>query len=132
MPDKISHFELPAKDVNNSKKFYSKVFGWKFTKAPMPGVEYWLIDTGSKEVGGGLYKRESSMPNIGPVNYASVKSLNASVKRFTNAGGKILVPKQEIPNVGWVAIGADPEGNAIGFWQDKPKRNPRKRKPSRR
>ncbi len=130
MPDKISHFELPVKDVNNSKKFYSKVFGWNFTKAPMPDFEYWLIDTGSKEVHGGLYKKDD--PKQGPVNYASVKSLDASLKKFTSAGGKVVVPKQEIPDVGWVAIGADPEGNAIGFWQDKPKQNTRKRKTSRR
>ena len=43
MPDKIVHFEIPVNDVERARKFYSECFGWKFTKAPMPGLEYWLI-----------------------------------------------------------------------------------------
>ena len=35
----------------------------------------------------------------------------------TKEGGKILVPKQQIPTVGWFAIVADPEGNAFGLLQ---------------
>jgi len=130
MPDKISHFELPVSDLAKSRKFYNKVLGWKFTKAPMPGFEYWLIDTGSKEVGGGMYKKTD--PKQGPVNYASVKSIDATVKKFKSAGGKVISPKQEIPEVGWVAIGVDHEGNSIGFWQDKPKRTSRHKAPSKR
>ncbi len=120
MPDRVTYFEIPVSDVTKSKKFYTKVFGWKFTKVPMPGIEYWMIDTGSKEISGGLYKKMD--PNQGPVNYASVKSIDATLKKLTRGGGRILSPKQEIQGVRWVAIGADPEGNQVGFYQDKPKR----------
>jgi len=30
----IVHFEIPADDVERSKKFYSDLFGWKIEKWP--------------------------------------------------------------------------------------------------
>jgi len=38
----IVHFDLPADDVERAKKFYEKLFDWKFDKVPMP---YYLIET---------------------------------------------------------------------------------------
>ena len=71
-------------------------------------------------------------PSQTPVNYAHVKSLDGSVAKFTKAGGKIVMPKQEV-GTGWVAVGVDPEGNPIGFWEPtpKPKRGSRKKSRSR-
>ena len=115
MADKIVHFDIPVDDVEKARKFYTQVFGWKFSKADMLGMEYWLINTGSKEVGGGLYKKVK--PNQVPANYAGVKSIDASMKKFQKAGGKIILEKMEVPKMGWVGMGLDPAGNAIGFWQ---------------
>lgn len=43
MDHTIVHFEIPAKDIQDLKKFYSRLFGWKIAKAP--GMDYWLIQT---------------------------------------------------------------------------------------
>jgi hypothetical protein len=42
-----------------------------------------------------------------------VKEIDAAIQLFQGAGGTIRVPKQEIPGVGFTAIGLDPEGNAV-------------------
>jgi len=45
----IVHFEMPADDVESLSKFYSKVFGWRFEKAPAKSgkhlrVNIWRLD----------------------------------------------------------------------------------------
>jgi predicted enzyme related to lactoylglutathione lyase len=32
-------------------------------------------------------------------------------------GGKFIVPKQEVPQVGWTAIAVDPKGNQFALLQ---------------
>src|SRR2546425_870752 len=56
MAGKIVHFEVPAKDTARAKKFYSSLFGYKIKDAQMPGMEDWLIDTGSSDLAGGLFR----------------------------------------------------------------------------
>ena len=51
------------------------------------------------------------------VNYVSVEDIDKYTGMVAKEGGKILVPKQQIPTVGWFAIVADPEGNAFGLLQ---------------
>ena len=117
MPDPIVHVEIPVDDLPKLRKFYGEVFGWKFKNSKMQGMEYWLIDMGSKQIGGAMYMK--TKPNQTVLNYASVKSIDDSITKFKKAGGKIFI-KMEVPNVGWTAAGFDPSGNPIGFWQDMP------------
>ena len=111
----IVHFEIPADDVGSLSKFYRDVFGWKFDLSPMPEMEYWLITTGpaGKSVGGGMYKKMH--PRDSPRNFKAVEEIDSVIAAFKKAGGKELVEKMEVPNVGFTFIGADPEGNVIGL-----------------
>ncbi len=114
----VTHFEIPASDVERLSKFYSDVFGWKFEKVPMGGgMDYWMINTGPRNgsVGGGMYKKQMEMET--PRNYIAVDDIDAAIVTFASAGGKEAVGKQEVPGFGWSFIGMDPEGNAIGLFQ---------------
>ena len=99
--------------------------GWKIIKAPLGGMDYWLIQTvPTDEKGmlqdlenGGLYPRTPDMPGATQVNYISVENIDEYINKVTAAGGKILMPKQQVPTVGAIAIAADPEGNAFGLIQ---------------
>jgi hypothetical protein len=51
------------------------------------------------------------------VNYIAVESADAYIEKIKKLGGKIINPKQEVPQVGWVAIAEDPEGNQFGILQ---------------
>ena len=66
-------------------------------------------------VNGGMVKKDS--PKQKPVNYISVESIDESIEKVIKLGGKIASPKQEVPNVGWIAIAMDPEGNHIALLQ---------------
>jgi predicted enzyme related to lactoylglutathione lyase len=125
----VVHFEIPAKDPETLSKFYSEVFGWKFEKAPMEEMEYWMISTGprGKSVGGGMYKKTD--PNELPRNYIGVKKIDQHIEAFKNAGGKELVGKTQVPDMGWSFIGTDPEGNLIALFEAAaPRRSTRRRK----
>lgn len=130
----IVHFEIPATNAPRLVKFYSDVFGWKFEHAPMPGMEYWLISTGprGKSVGGGMYPKMG--PDDLPRNYILVEKIDAAIEAFKAAGGREVVPKTQVPDMGWSFIGADPEGNPIALWEpgSMPRRRPRPRARARR
>ena len=116
--NEISHFEIPAKDPERLRKFYTDVFGWKFKNSAMQNMQYWTIDTGTKHVpgvSGGLYKKGSQ--NQTPVNYVATPDINESMAEVERAGGHITVGKKGTANHGFTAIGTDPEGNSIGLFE---------------
>jgi len=117
----IVHFEIPAQDVEKVKAFYEKVFGWTITQADSP-IEYWIIQTVPIDqngrlvrpgVNGGMYRRVS--PDNKPVNYYEVESINDFLDKIVKLGGRVTQPKQEVPEVGWIAAAEDPEGNAFAL-----------------
>jgi len=127
MDHTIVHFEIPANNAEKLKKFYSGVFGWKIEKGSedMSGsMEYWLIGTVPVDeqmtpvrpgVNGGMYKRTS--PEMKSVNYFSVENADEYIEKIKKLCGKIVVPKQEVPQVGWTDIATDPEGNQFAILQ---------------
>ncbi len=124
--DKVVHFEIPADDLARAQKFYRDVFSWEINKAPMPGVEYYMVTTVAtgedmkpKEAGainGGLMKR--NFPKEAPVIVINVSSLDDYLKKIEKAGGKIVLPKQTVGDFGLYARITDTEGNIIGIWQN--------------
>jgi predicted enzyme related to lactoylglutathione lyase len=123
MDHTIVHFEIPADDVEKLRKFYSGLFGWKIEKMPGP-VEYWGIATvpvnekGMPQrpgVNGGMMKRQN--PEHKPVNYIAVESVDEYVKKIEALGGRVIVPKMEVPGIGWWALALDPEGNQFAILQ---------------
>lgn len=113
----IVHFEIAAIDPEKLAQFYRRVFGWRIEKAPMPGMEYWLISTGprGKSLGGGMYRKTG--PDDRPRNFVNVADIDSAIRTFRDAGGSELVGKMQVPGMGWSFIGADPEGNAVALWQ---------------
>ncbi|MDE1855646.1 MAG: VOC family protein [Candidatus Micrarchaeota archaeon] len=116
MGHEIIHFEIPARNLAKLGRFYSSVFGWKITDSGMKGMKYMLVKTGSRKgaLGGGMYKR---VKKEGPRNFVGTNNIDATIKKFKKAGGKIIMGKADIPNVGFSAIGLDPEGNTVGLFQ---------------
>ncbi len=113
----IVHIELPCKDVARAKKFYGDIFGWTFED--VPEMNYTLFQAPSGP-GGGLFVPEQFNPG-GTLNYLLVDSVDETSKRIQAAGGKILVPKSEVPGQGWFAIFQDPEGTTLALWKNVPR-----------
>ena len=51
------------------------------------------------------------------MNYIPVENIDEYTKKVTNLGGRILMHKQQIPTVGYIAPAIDPEGNQFGLLQ---------------
>ncbi len=114
---RVTHFDMVADDVDRARKFYAQVFGWRFQKWDGP-TDYWLITTGEAPepgIDGGLSQRSPTNP--AGANTIGVMSLEQTLAAVTTNGGKVMSPKNAIPGVGWFAMCADTEGNAIGVIQ---------------
>jgi uncharacterized protein len=116
---RVIHFEIYTDDPEAVQPFYEGVFGWKFEKFEGGPIEYWVVRTGSDQspgINGGLTRpREGQHP--GTINTVAVPSLERSIKKIEESGGRICVPKMQIPNVGWLAYAEDPAGNVFGIIQ---------------
>src|SRR5437588_7195043 len=97
----IVHFDIPADDVERSRKFYTDLFGWKIEKGPRTegggssyNMEYWMVtttdDKGNKALGGGIYKRMYPEQKI--INHINVKSVDEYSSRVEKLGGKVVAP----------------------------------------
>ena len=126
MDHTIVHFEIPADDVEELGKFYSKLFDWRIIHSPVEGMDYWVIHTVPTDdkgmlqrpgVNGGMFPRQPEQKGINAVNYITVENIDEYIKKVTNLGGKILMPKQQVPTVGYIALAIDPEGNQFGLLQ---------------
>ncbi len=126
MDHTIVHFEIPADDVEELGKFYSKLFDWKIIHSPVEGMDYWVIHTVPTDdkgmlqrpgVNGGMFPRLPEQKGLNAVNYITVENIDEYIEKVANLGGKVLMPKQHVPTVGYIALAMDPEGNQFGLLQ---------------
>lgn len=118
---RVVHFEVPSSDLAASRKFYENVFGWKITKWEGP-IEYWLITTGAPDapgIDGGLGGATANELK-GTVNTVEVVDLDEAIKKVAANGGQVVMPKGEIPGVGWLAYVREPGGAVLGMIQNLP------------
>ena len=119
---RVIHFEIYTHDPEAVCPFYQDVFGWKFKKFEGGPIEYWLVTTGDDKdpgINGGLARPRGGQ-SPGTINTIAVPSLDQSIKKIEERGGKICVPKMKIPSVGWLAYAEDPTGNVFGVIEPHP------------
>jgi len=114
----VTHFEIYAEDPDKLADFYRELLGWTIEKAP--GVDYFRIQTGPPEarsIGGGLLHRPIEGPRSW-VHYVAVESIDQTIDRLRNMGGKVLRGKTAVPKTAWYAIVEDPQGNIFAIYQN--------------
>ena len=119
----IVYFQIPADDIERSKKFYNQLFSWKIDKSPEAntpeGMENWSITTtdhnGKEALGGGMSKRQ--MPQQQITNFIDVKSVDEYSSKAERLGGKVVVPKTAVPGMGYYAVCVDTENNSFGIFE---------------
>ena len=140
--NKVIHFEIAVGDFERAKKFYSSLFDWKFVTWGEGDADYVLIQTvetddrGMPEetggINGGMFKRPNKLPEgEGPpsssdssgasenayVCTVEVSDIDETLKKVQASGGKIIMPKKEIPQIGFSARCLDLDGNIFGLLQ---------------
>jgi uncharacterized protein len=107
---RIDYIEFTTTDVEATKRFYTSVFGWKFTDY---GPEYTSFEDG--RLAGGFSKGEPAEGTTLIVIYAS--DLEAAESRVTAAGGRIVKPTFSFPG-GRRFHFSDPSGNELAVWSE--------------
>lgn len=112
MAGKLVHFELPAKDGDRARKFYSSLLGWKFKDSGMPGLDYFMTE-GIEPVAAVFTPDEQK---AGPIIYFDVDDIDAAISAAKKLGGK-ADDKMPVPGQGWFSACVDTEGNPFSLWQ---------------
>jgi uncharacterized protein len=124
MSGKVVHFEIPADDVERAQGFYRDAFGWEIN--PMPEFNYAMVTTTPADetgmpaergaINGGMLARQG--PITSPVITIGVDDIDAALARVEQLGGKTVLARQAVGDMGFTAYFADPEGNLLGLWQN--------------
>lgn len=119
----VEHFRIPADDVQRTQKFYKDVFDWSMKKWSHPDnsdLDFWYFDTynekGDKGIEGGMMKRQ--FPGHTVTNYISVPSVEEYTQNIEKAGGKIIMPKTEIKDMGYIVVFLDTGNNMFGIYEE--------------
>ena len=115
MPNPVVHFEVQSADADKSKAFFSDVFGWDITDAPMPGgMTYGLVDTQSESgINGGIGPSFTGETCV--AFYIEVDDIQAYLDKAVAAGGQVMMPVTTIPGAVTMAFFADPAGANVGL-----------------
>lgn len=112
--EKINYLELPAKDINAAKQFFTTVFNWSFVDY---GPEYSVFSGAG--VDGGFFTSDlvssSSTGSALIVFYSN--SLKETEKKIEDGGGNIITPVFTFPG-GRRFHFADPNGNEYAVWSE--------------
>ena len=110
----FSWFELMTDEVEKSKGFYTKIFGWELEEYPMEKDSYWVVKVGGEGVGGIMAKptQASGAPNHW-ATYVSVENVDNTAALVKELGGQIIVPPTDIPEIGRFCTFMDPHGAVL-------------------
>ncbi len=103
--------ELITTDPKAAAEFYSKLFGWTSEVMHMECMDYTIVKTGDRQVGG-IMAAPAGAP-AGWKSYVTVDNIDETAKLAESLGGKLCVPPTNIPDVGRFAIIIDPQGAVI-------------------
>ena len=108
----IDYIEFKAHDLERTRAFYTRVFGWKFTDYGPAYTSF--ADSG---IFGGFEITEQSITN-GALVVLYHEELEAALKAIENAGGEISKAIFAFPG-GRRFHFKDPNGNELAVWSDK-------------
>jgi len=127
-PGSFVHIEIASTDPERTRKFFEDVFDWEFNA--IPEMNYTTYEAPSGPGGGLMTPMENQQPGI--LNYLLSHDLDADVKKIEQAGGRILMPKTEIPGMGWWIVFQEPTGLVLALYQGRQQARPPPRRPARK
>src|SRR5260370_38210542 len=111
MAKEIGHIELNSKNLMETKKFYSRLFGWKFETF---GDNYMMFHTTKNGVGGGFNLQKKVTPGT-TTFYVTVDTIPAIQQKPVSLGGRVGQRKKAIRGgKGYWGTLNGPHDNGIG------------------
>jgi len=112
--EKINYIELPARDIEGTKRFFSEAFGWRFVDY---GPDYAsFLDAG---IDGGFFRSDLAARTDGGSALVVLYSadLEGTLAKVTRAGGAVIKPTFDFPG-GRRFHFACPSGNEYAVWSE--------------
>ena len=128
MAGQFTWLDLMTNDPNGAVPFYKTALGWETETwggdtQGMPPYTMWKAN--GENFGGTMQLSEDAKKMGAPPNwlgYVSTDDIAASIAKAQSLGAKVYVDKTEIPDTGWFAVLADPQGATFAMYQRKPER----------
>ncbi|ODN65562.1 VOC family protein [Methylophaga muralis] len=110
----INYLEMPSRDLDVTKQFFSEAFGWSFVDY---GPEYVAIENAGLD--GGFFKSDlvATTANGSVLVVLYSYELENTVEKVKNAGGKITQDIFSFPG-GRRFHFTDPNGNEYAVWSE--------------
>ncbi len=101
--------QLNTTDPEAAERFYGDLFGWRFDFVGDTETPYWGIYNGDR-LNGGM----TPLPPGNPAPphwlvYFGIDDIDAAAEGIGSAGGKLMIPPQEVPG-GRIVVAQDPQG----------------------
>jgi len=120
-PNTLCWNELATRDVEGSREFYGKVFGWQTNDMDFAGGKYtvWYlpgVDVAEGGGIGGMMEMNEQFPADLPPHwlvYFAVEDTDATVAKAGELGGSTVVEPFDAEGVGRIAVVSDPNGAAF-------------------
>lgn len=110
---RLDYVEFATRDVAAAKKFYTAVFGWKFTDY---GPDYASFSDG--RLSGGFRSDSAPLPKTNPLIVIFAQELDRAQTAIMAAGGKVVVATHAFPG-GRRFHFMDPTGLELAVWSDR-------------
>ena len=107
-------YELLTPDIAGARAFYGPLLGWTLRDSGTPGMDYHLASSGEGQEVAGVMALTDEMIGEGArpmwLGYVAVDDVDATVAAMVADGATVHMPAFDIPNVGRMAMLADPHG----------------------
>jgi predicted enzyme related to lactoylglutathione lyase len=108
---RMDYVEFPATDIGETKKFYSRLFGWEFTDYGPDYTSFW-----DGRLAGG-FTSAATVRAGGPLVVIYATNLEEIKAGVEGSGGRIVRETFEFPG-GRRFHFTDPSGNELAVWSD--------------
>ncbi|MGW2376434.1 MULTISPECIES: VOC family protein [Kitasatospora] len=124
-PNTLVWAELHTSDQEGAFTFYTSLFNWRVQNfEPSPGMNYRVVSTADGD------QQQTSFGGIAPATgggqpsawtpYFAAEDVDALVSKASAAGGSVLMPAEDVENVGRIAWLADPNGAPFALIKGEP------------
>ena len=114
----VGWFDINVANLDRAKKFYETVFNLKLTEAPIEWGKqlFFPFSPESQYISGALVEKADFVPsNNNTIVYFETEDNITEEQRIEAAGGKVIQPKLNIGEFGFISIFIDTEGNIVGL-----------------
>jgi uncharacterized protein len=114
----VGWFDINVANLDRAKTFYETVFSIKLTDLPIEWGKQSLFPFNHEcpNISGALVEKPDFAPSgNNTVIYFETEDCVAEEQKIENAGGKVVQPKMNIGEFGFVSIFIDTEGNTLGL-----------------